>query len=86
MSKSKITVGPRECGQCGYKPPPSPAKGGVLMHMAPGHDHQVWFLCIPCFNDGRQPQRVGNFKITEVSDELADALRAGDQAHMEVRS
>lgn len=84
MTKPKITVGPRECGQCGYKPHVHQRKGGVLITMLPGHDHTVWFLCTECFNDGRIPMRVGNFKIDEVSPELADALREGPNAHMEV--
>lgn len=82
--KSKYTVGARECGQCGYQPHVDHAKGGVLVTMLPGHDNVVWFLCATCYADGCKPMRVGNFKITEVSDELADALCAGDQAHMEV--
>lgn len=82
--KPTIVVGPRECAQCGYKPHTDQLKGGVLVTMLPGHDHTVWFLCTTCFIDGCKPVRVGNFKIDVVSDELADALRAGDKAHMEV--
>ena len=72
-----ITVGPRICGDCGKDSP-------FMITMQPGWDGVVWFLCFRDFLDGCKPQRVGNFKIDEVSVEMADALRAGDKAHMEV--
>lgn len=81
---NKYTVGPRECGQCGYQPYVHHLNGGVLVTMLPGHDGVVWFLCTTCYADGCKPWRVGNFKIVEVSEEMIGALRQGDQAHMEV--
>lgn len=30
-----------------------------MVEMKPGHDGKPWFLCVPDYNDGREPFKLG---------------------------
>ena len=49
----------------------------VMVPMAPGKDGVPWELCSSCWIEGRQPMKLGRFKVTEIADDkLYDALTA----------
>lgn len=46
-----------------------------MVPMQPGRDGVPWQLCSPCWREGRQPFKLGMFKVTVIEDpHLADAL------------
>lgn len=47
----------------------------IMIQMQPGRDGVPWQLCSPCWREGRQPFKLGMFKVTVIEDpHLADAL------------
>ncbi len=61
------------CGQCGERRP-------VMVPMMPGKDGAPWQLCSRCWIEGRQPFKLGRFKVVEISDpHLYDALASASK-------